>query len=96
MSYKILYTANGPVYKKQKNRAKIGIILGCALLLSGLVVRVVWPEETSNTIRLLFPWTEEQVVEAYNRMNSNIRDGDHFIDAFSVFCKDVIDYAQPE
>ncbi len=96
MSYEILYTNKGPVYNRHKTRIKIGVILGCVLLLSGIVVRVVWPEETRNAIQLFFPWTEEQVVEAYNRMNSNIRDGDQFIDAFSVFCKDVIDYDQSQ
>ena len=95
MSYQIFYNATGSVYRKPRKKYSLPILLAGAVLLTGITLRIVWPDKTEKAIKLLFPWTEQSVVQAYGRMTDSIHMGESVKDAVAVFCKDIICHGEP-
>lgn len=91
------YTVNyGPAQKGRRSRRRIRLripLVALGLILSVLLARYIWPQQTQRLRQALFPWTRETVQEALAGLQENLENGETVSDAITAFCLEVLSEA---
>lgn len=97
MGYRIVY---GPEPKfrshKTKENTRLRILVAGCLLLFAISVKLLWPEGTEKLRRTLLPGEMSQTEQAFSSMLENVREGEPLGEAFTAFCRQVIEDGQAE
>ena len=90
MGYRVIY---GQDRLSQENRGKtIGIRTLTALCFGifALLVRCLWPEGRELLMTYLLPGQQSVTQAAFTEFLVNLRQGSAMVDAFTVFCKEIL------
>lgn len=92
MGYRIVYGPMPPAVKAKKSGSlRLRILTAVFALLLVLAVRLVWPQGTQTLHRFLMPGEPTVTETAFGSMIGNIRDGEPLPEAFTAFCRQVLE-----
>lgn len=94
MSYSIHYGPERPKHaRKKKNRYGMA---GAVIVLLVCAAAAGWsmPEQAQQFYQALFPWTRQEVKEAFSELKTDLRQGETVSDAVTSFCLEILDDAE--
>ena len=95
MSYRIEYGPDLPTrYRNIRRNTRLKVMTALWLLVFSLLVRSFFPAGTEELRRVLLADADSVVQNAYSLFLGEVRSGQSVGDAFTVFCRYVIDHEE--
>lgn len=95
MAYRIVYgPMPGNAAQKTAGSFRLHIMTAIFLVLFVLLVRQVWPEGTDMLRTFLLPGDPTANEQAVSSLIQDLRAGEAFADALTVFCRQIIENGQ--
>lgn len=96
MAYRIVYGPEiPPRYCKKHTNSRLRFFTAICLLLFALLVKQFFPEGVEELQKLLLPGDPTIAQEALSSMMHQLQAGEAPVDAFTVFCKEILAHASP-
>lgn len=92
MGYRIVYGPQPePESRKAGGTVRLRTMIAAAFLIFSLVVRLTWNEGSEIMRQILLPGDLSVTEQAFSEMITDLREGESVADAFTVFCRAVLD-----
>lgn len=92
MAYRIVYGPMPPVSREKNYKfLRIQMLTALFLLLFVLLVRQAWPEGTAVLRSMLLPGEPTVTEAAFSEMVIDIQSGEPVREAFTAFCRQIVD-----
>lgn len=92
MGYRIVYgTQREQESQKTGGTGRVRTMIAAAFLIFSLIVRLTWQEGSEIMRQFLLPGDLSVAEQAFSEMISDLREGEPVADAFTVFCRVILD-----
>lgn len=91
MAYRIVYGPEiPPQYQKKTDRSRLRTLTAVCLLLFTLLVKQYFPAGTARLQQIFLPGDPTVTQQALSSMMGQLQSGAAPVDAFTVFCKEIL------
>lgn len=95
MAYRIVYGPDIPAqYRKRARSHRLQVMIAVCLLIFALLVKQFFPAGADKLQQLLLPGVQTTTQLALSELMNDIQEGITLGDAFTVFCREILENAK--